>query len=227
MARLEDLTRGAAIRGILPECSLAIEDVKWCGAAAVELTYKDSAGKPGVELLDRDCEPVLEVVEIGRSWSFNGDGQTLRLVSESHRSVSPTKTETNEQGEDTEREIPFMKGYTVFNVEQVEGLPAHYYAQPENPLPLSERIENADRFMTNTAATIHHGGNSAFYAPARDAIQLPPFEAFKDKESYYATALHELATGRSTSAALNAISAHPLFPFPPREKRASGILALI
>jgi antirestriction protein ArdC len=105
---------------------------------------------------------------------------------------SITKTETNEQGEDTEREIPFMKGYTVFNVEQVEGLPAHYHAQPENPLPLSERIENADRFMANTAATIHHGGNSAFYAPSRDIIQLPPFEAFKDKESYYATALHEL-----------------------------------
>ena len=59
---------------------------------------------------------------------------------------SITKTETNEQGEDTEREIPFMKGYTVFNVEQIDGLPAHYYAQPVNPLPLSERIENADRF---------------------------------------------------------------------------------
>jgi len=40
-----------------------------------------------------------------------------------------------------------MKGYTVFNVEQVEGLPAHYYAHPQNPLPLSERIDNADRFM--------------------------------------------------------------------------------
>jgi antirestriction protein ArdC len=33
-----------------------------------------------------------------------------------------SKTETNEQGEDVEREIPFMKGYTVFNVEQVDGL---------------------------------------------------------------------------------------------------------
>jgi antirestriction protein ArdC len=103
-----------------------------------------------------------------------------------------TKTETNEQGEDTEREIPFMKGYTVFNVEQIEGLPAHYYAKPENPLPLSERIDSVEAFMVNTEAVIHHGGNRAFYAPGRDAIQLPPFEAFKDKESYYATALHEL-----------------------------------
>jgi antirestriction protein ArdC len=103
-----------------------------------------------------------------------------------------TKTETNELGEDTEREISFLKGYTVFNVEQVDGLAAPYYAQSVSPLPLSERIENADRFMVNTGATICHGGDRAFYAPARDAIQLPRFEAFKDKESYYATALHEL-----------------------------------
>jgi antirestriction protein ArdC len=103
-----------------------------------------------------------------------------------------TKTETNEKGEDTKREIPFLKGYTVFNVKKVEGLPAQYNAQPENPLPLSERIANAHRFMANTTATIHHGGNSAFYAPSRESIQLPPFEVFKDKESYYATALHKL-----------------------------------
>lgn len=105
---------------------------------------------------------------------------------------SITKTETDDAGQDVEREIPFMKGYTVFNVEQIDGLPAHYYAKPENPLPESERITAADRFMTATGATINHGGNSAYYAPARDIIQLPPFEAFRDKESYYATALHEL-----------------------------------
>ena len=103
-----------------------------------------------------------------------------------------TKTETGDNGEDVEREIPFMKGYTVFNVEQIEGLPALYYAKPENPLPLSDRIEQADQFMTATGATIRHGGNMAYYAPGPDTIQLPPFEAFKDKESYYATALHEL-----------------------------------
>ena len=59
-------------------------------------------------------------------------------------------------------------------------------------MPASERIESADRFLAATGATIQHSGNTAFYAPARDVIQMPPFEAFKDKESYYATALHEL-----------------------------------
>ena len=39
-----------------------------------------------------------------------------------------TRTETGEDGEEIERDIPYMKGYTVFNVEQIEGLPDHYYA---------------------------------------------------------------------------------------------------
>ncbi len=48
-----------------------------------------------------------------------------------------TRTETDDKGEETERAIPFLKGYTVFNAEQCEGLPAHYYAKAEAPaLPL-------------------------------------------------------------------------------------------
>ena len=47
-----------------------------------------------------------------------------------------TTTETDDKGEDTEREIAFMKGYTVFNVEQIEGLPAELY---ERPAPVDER----------------------------------------------------------------------------------------
>ena len=114
-----------------------------------------------------------------------------------------TRTETNEKGEDVDREIPFMKGYTVFNVEQIDLLPAQYYGKPDKPLPLVERIGHADRFMTATGATIQHGGNSAFYAPGRDLVQMPPIEAFRDKESYYATALHELTHWTSHKSRLD------------------------
>jgi len=85
MARLEDLTRGAAVKGVLPDCLVTVIDVKWYGSAAVELTYKDPAGKPNVVLLYRDREPTLEVVETGRPWSFDGDGKLFRLVSEAQR----------------------------------------------------------------------------------------------------------------------------------------------
>jgi antirestriction protein ArdC len=47
--------------------------------------------------------------------------------------------------------------------------------------------------MAATGATIRHGGDRAFYSPAADYVQLPPFEAFRDGASYYGTGLHELA----------------------------------
>ncbi|MGC8732729.1 MAG: DEAD/DEAH box helicase, partial [Halothiobacillaceae bacterium] len=85
MAKLEDLKRGTAVKGILPDCLVTVVDVQWFGSEAVELTYKDPTGKPGVELLFRDREPSLEIAEAGRPWSFDGDGALFRLVSEAHR----------------------------------------------------------------------------------------------------------------------------------------------
>jgi superfamily II DNA or RNA helicase len=85
MARLEDLTRGAAVKGIVPEGLVTVVDVKWHGSAVVELTYKDAAGRLGSELLYRDREPTIEIASAGLSWSFDGDGALFRLVSEAYR----------------------------------------------------------------------------------------------------------------------------------------------
>ncbi len=94
------------------------------------------------------------------------------------------KTETTDSGEDVEREIPLLKGYTVFNCEQIDGLPPHFTAAPSPALPIFERIASAERFAAATSADIRHGGSRAFYALDGDRVQLPPFESFKDAESY-------------------------------------------
>jgi antirestriction protein ArdC len=104
---------------------------------------------------------------------------------------SITKTETDDKGEETERAIPFMKGYTVFNVEQVDGLPAHFYAKADDTREPVARIEQAEAFFTATGAAVRHGGNRAYYSPALDFIQMPPRESFADPESYCATRAHE------------------------------------
>jgi antirestriction protein ArdC len=104
-----------------------------------------------------------------------------------------TRTETDAKGEEVEKAIPFLKGYTVFNAEQIDGLPAHYYAKAETPaLTPLQRIEAAERFFAATGADIRHGGTRAYYAPSPDIIQMPPFETFRDAESYAATLGHEL-----------------------------------
>lgn len=104
-----------------------------------------------------------------------------------------TRTEQDEAtGEDLEREIPFMKGYTVFNAEQVDGLPAHFHAMQAPALDAVQRIEKAESYFAATGATIREGGDRAFYRQADDAVQMPPFVAFREPEAYYATLAHEL-----------------------------------
>ena len=85
MARLEDLKEGATVKGVRPDGPITIINVKWHGDSVVELTYKDSSGRPGNELIFRDKEPMLEVIQPGQSWSFDADASMLRLVSESYR----------------------------------------------------------------------------------------------------------------------------------------------
>lgn len=85
MGRLDDLTRGASVKGILPDCLVSVVSIQWFGSEALELTYKTPDGKVANELLYRHDESRIAVVEQGRPWSFDGDGALFRLVSEAHR----------------------------------------------------------------------------------------------------------------------------------------------
>ena len=102
------------------------------------------------------------------------------------------KTETNGAGPEVEQAIPFLKAYTVFCVDQIDGLPECYHAKPTVMIDPIDRISYADTFFAATGAVIRHGGSQAFYMPSKDVIQMPPFETFEDAESYAATLAHEL-----------------------------------
>jgi antirestriction protein ArdC len=103
-----------------------------------------------------------------------------------------SRTEADEAtGDEAERTIPFLKAYTVFNVEQIEGLPEHFHALVHTSRNPDERISEAEAFFAATRADIRHGGDCAYYSPALDYIQMPPFEAFRDAQAYYATLAHE------------------------------------
>lgn len=96
-----------------------------------------------------------------------------------------------DEGEVAKR-IPFLKTYSVFNVEQIDGLPDHYHVKPEPVIDPVERIAHADQFFAATRADIRHGGNRACYSGSGDHVQMPCFESFRSVEAYYATLAHEL-----------------------------------
>lgn len=112
-----------------------------------------------------------------------------------------TKTDTDENGTEIEREIAFLKAYTVFCADQIDGLPDRFHATTPAEQPAdthSGRIERADAFVAATGADIRSGGDRACYIPSADRIGMPPYASFRDTgtssaaEGYYATLLHEL-----------------------------------
>jgi antirestriction protein ArdC len=94
-------------------------------------------------------------------------------------------------GKTVEESIPYLKAYTVFNVEQIDSLPPQYHPAAVPRLEPVPRIGKADAFFDALHADIRTGGSEAYYAIGSDHIQMPPLEAFRDAESYYATLAHE------------------------------------
>jgi antirestriction protein ArdC len=102
------------------------------------------------------------------------------------------RTGVDAHGEELETEFPFLKAYTVFNVEQIEGLPDTYYTSAPQPSTRLPPIDAAEAFLAATGATIRHAGHQAYYSPSADVVVLPPPESFLDAEAYAATKAHEL-----------------------------------
>ncbi len=115
----------------------------------------------------------------------------------------PEKERERVQAEGGEPEsVPFLKRYTVFNVEQCDGLPKHLFA-PRPPLPECQIIPEAQALILATGADFRVGGDVAIYVPSEDAIRVPHQSAFIDQINYYRTAFHELGhwTGHSSRLA--------------------------
>jgi antirestriction protein ArdC len=100
-----------------------------------------------------------------------------------------------EAGEDAQA-ISFLKRFTVFNVEQCDGLPDEIAAAGPRPPP--DSIKPAvEALIRATGITFRIGGDRAFYAVVDDYVQVPPPQAYFEPVNWHRTALHELghATG--------------------------------
>ena len=130
------------------------------------------------------------------------------------RKSSEQLQEDEESTRTKNRRTPLLRYYTVFRMEDVEGI-------PENKLPESikasavEPIEQAERIVENMPQRpeIYYGGNSAFYKPSADSVTVPVKGAFGKIEEFYSTLFHELthSTGHPSRLARKSLEAYAPF----------------
>lgn len=98
--------------------------------------------------------------------------------------------------------IPFLRYYTVFNLEQCEGISWEQPAKVNEGFAPLEEAANLVAKMPNPP-TIRHLGNRACYAPVIDVVTMPAPESFINAPEYYSVLFHELthSTGHKTRLA--------------------------
>lgn len=85
MAKLEDITIGSSVKGVVGDESVTIVAIQWFGTNVIDITYKDSKSVPGTQLLYREDEANIDVMDNSLPWSFDADGAKMKLASEAYR----------------------------------------------------------------------------------------------------------------------------------------------
>ena len=98
--------------------------------------------------------------------------------------------------EDTqeEKQVPFLKYYNVFHIDQCEGITAKYTQPMPNSATADETAESIiAAYVDREGVSLDHTeGDAAFYQPAADRIVLPLLAQFAETAEYYGTAFHEM-----------------------------------
>src|SRR5437588_5141985 len=121
------------------------------------------------------------------------------------------KHDTDQQTDsDSERKGPILRYYTVFNIEQCEGIVA-----PSEAARTFEPIEECERIVRSmpNAPRIDHQGSQAFYRPSNDTVVTPRPELFESRELFYSVLFHELthSTGHASRLARKGITDAAMF----------------
>ena len=85
MAQLEQITVGSNVTGLAGREPVTIVAVKWYGTSVLEVTFKNGKGELGHQLVYRDDESAINILDSNLPWSFDADSDLLRLASEAYR----------------------------------------------------------------------------------------------------------------------------------------------
>ena len=162
---------------------------------------------------------LLNQMLLGRSGEYvtfkqcQQEGGRVRKGEKAHMVVFWKWVEQEDEETGETKEVPFLRYYSVFHIDQCEGLTAKY----ENPLPSSASAdETAEAIIAaycqrEGVSLTHTAGDSAFYRPSTDAITLPKRSQFAATAEYYSTAFHELTHSTGHSKRLNRLSETAFF----------------
>ncbi|WP_052216005.1 ArdC family protein [Sphingomonas sp. ERG5] len=105
---------------------------------------------------------------------------------------TPKGEEARARDEDRDaRQIAFLKRFTVFNVDQCEGLPEMLTGAPDVPAA-ADILPQVQALIDASGADFRVGDAEAYYSPGADFVVVPPQAAFHEPINWYRTALHEL-----------------------------------
>lgn len=130
-------------------------------------------------------------------WSLYDTKTKRKLTSREAKQLSDELTIE----EFKERIKPISNIYTVFNGEQIEGIPK--YVEKTYELNNEELVQRRDTLLKNMNVDFAEGGDEAFYNPSRDRITLPKMNKFESEYAYMATLLHEAGHATGHESRLN------------------------
>lgn len=133
-------------------------------------------------------------------WSLY-DRETRKTISSKEADVLRQQLSPEEYAE---RVKPVANNYTVFNAEQIEGIPKLPEAEIKTyELDENELVRAREVLFENMDVLFQEGGERAFYRPSEDCIHLPEIRRFESEYDYMATLLHEAGHATGHESRLN------------------------
>lgn len=177
----------------------AVTNTEYHGANALWLTYNQQAQ------LYKDPRWCTFKQAQAKGWKIKQGSKGTKIefwsLYDTEEKRKLTRTEAKQLTDEltaeefTNRVKPVSNTYTVFNGEQIEGIPL--YEIRKNVLHLDEFLSGRNKLIENMKVGFKEGGNEAFYSMAEDMIVLPKINQFDNEFEYITTFFHEAghATG--------------------------------
>lgn len=155
-------------------------------------------GKPGEYLTFSQCQK---------------EGGKVKKGAKSQIVVFWKWIETEDEETHEKKEVPFLRYYNVFHVDQCEGIAAKHATPIQANIKPDEEAERIiSSYLTISGVTLcHQEGDRAFYSPSSDTVTTPLLKQFSDVAEYYSTAFHELTHSTGHISRLNRLEKTAFF----------------